>query len=595
MGDLDKVRFGGKIVDRRTSEMLAEAERLAQAEDPSIDDFHLTQGCFHTGVAASAGTHSGPGAFDMYSAGYTSEQKEIIGMALRKVGFASWRRRESQGPWKEHWHGIAMDTEGLPPIAARQVNSYLNGRDGLRGNGEDPDPRPKDINTWEEYQQERGADQPEPVAVGAGAAGGTAPGPPPDPYGMDPGNNLDSDADGLTDAFERLAGTSLLSADTDADGMSDAYEAAQSHTDPLSGDTDRDGVGDAAELAAGSDAGRLPGMAGVVGTGVFAENVRDGVKDADADGLSDHAEKLVGLRTTDSDSDDDGLSDGAEASLGTDPLLADSDHDGLTDDLEIEHGSDPLGSFVDSTGRTIRTAPWTLEAAYARHVAAQQEEAQSDAGKAGAGAATGTQDPFAIDPGEPPDVDTDDDGLTDAFEKLAGTSLTSADTDADGLSDGFEALKSKTDPLAPDTDADQVDDAQEVSIGSDAGSLPGVAGVVGTGALAENVRDGVADSDQDGLSDHAEKVLKTDANNIDSDADKLSDAMEISLGTNPLLADTDSDGIYDAVEAQYGLDPLVPGSSLGVGGPGAGVGGHDGDDPYLDPQPTDAGSGLDAP
>ena len=67
MGELDRVRFGSKIVDRRTSEMLAEAERLAQTEDPSIDDFHLPQGCFHTGVAASAGPHSGPGAFDMYT------------------------------------------------------------------------------------------------------------------------------------------------------------------------------------------------------------------------------------------------------------------------------------------------------------------------------------------------------------------------------------------------------------------------------------------------------------------------------------------------------------------------------------------------
>ena len=293
MGDLDKVRFGSKIVDRRTSEMLAEAERLAQAEDPSIDDFHLTQGCFHTGVAASAGTHSGPGAFDMYSAGYTSEQKEIIGMALRKVGFASWRRRESQGPWKEHWHGIAMDTEGLPPVAARQVTGYLNGRTGLVGNREDPDPRPKDIKTWEEYQEDKGVDVSEADTVPTGMPAQTAP----DPYGMDAGALLDrdSDSDGLTDAFERLAGTNLLSGDTDADGLSDAYEAAQSHTDPLSGDTDRDGLSDAAELASGSDAGRLPGIAGVVGTGVFAENVRDGVEDADADGLSDHAEKLVGL------------------------------------------------------------------------------------------------------------------------------------------------------------------------------------------------------------------------------------------------------------------------------------------------------------
>ena len=195
--------------------MLDEAERLAQAEDPSIDDFHLTQGCFHTGVAASAGTHSGPGAFDMYSAGYTSEQKEIIGMALRKVGFASWRRRESQGPWKEHWHGIAMDTEGLPPVAARQVTSYLNGRTGLVGNREDPDPRPKEIQTWEEYQQDKGLRPTEADAVPVGMPGPTAPAP--DPYGIDAGLLLDrdSDSDGLTDAFERLAGTNLLSGDTD--------------------------------------------------------------------------------------------------------------------------------------------------------------------------------------------------------------------------------------------------------------------------------------------------------------------------------------------------------------------------------------------
>ena len=156
MGDLDRVRFGSKIVDRRTSEMLAEAERLAQAEDPSIKDFRLTQGCFCNAVSAPPPAPTpDPGAFDMYTAAYTAEQKEIIGMALREVGFASWRRRAIPGKWSEHWHGIAMDTEGLPPVAARQVTSYLNGRDGLAGNGEDPDPRPKDINTWEEYKEER--------------------------------------------------------------------------------------------------------------------------------------------------------------------------------------------------------------------------------------------------------------------------------------------------------------------------------------------------------------------------------------------------------------------------------------------------------
>ncbi len=61
-----------------------------------------------------------------------------------------------------------------------------------------------------------------------------------------------------------------------------------------------------------------------------------------------------------------------------------------------------------------------------------------------------------------------------------------ADSDSDGLSDVYEALKSLTDPLAADTDSDRLTDAQEVATGSDAGAIPGVAGAVGTGALAEN-------------------------------------------------------------------------------------------------------------
>jgi hypothetical protein len=571
MGNLDRVRFGSKIVDRRTSEMLAEAERLAQAEDPTIKDFRLTQGSFSTHVGASAGTHAGPGSFDMYTRAYTTEQKEIIGMALRTVGFASWRRRAIPGKWGEHWHGIAMDTEGLPPVAARQVKSYLNGRDGLRGNGKDPDPRPAEINTWEEYQKEKPDLEPQTAPVG-------------DPYGIDSGERLDrdTDSDGLTDAFEKLAGTNLRSGDSDFDGLSDSYEAVQSHTDPLAADTDADGQGDAAELAFGSDAGRLPGIAGVVGTGVFAENIRGGVKDADADGLSDHTEKLVGLDPEKADSDADGLSDGAEAALGTDPLLADSDHDGLTDELEVEYGSDPLGSFLDSSGRTVKTAPWTLEAAYARlnaeeshdHSEESHDHVEDTKAAAGTAATIAARDPYAIDQGqrldhsaslpgaEQVDADTDRDGLTDAFEKLARTKVTEADSDADGLSDGYEALKSRTDPLAKDTDRDGLSDAQEVSTGGDAGRIEGVAGVVGTGALAENVRDGFKDADSDGLSDRVEKLIGTKAKKADTDRDKLSDAMEIAFGTNPLLGDTDSDGISDAVEVQYGLDPLAPGSAL---------------------------------
>lgn len=230
--DLDRVTFGGKTVDRRTSEMLKEAERIANSQDPSIGQFRLTQGSWsHAG--ASAGTHEGPGAFDMYTSRYTERQKDIIGLAMRNVGFASWRRRASEGPWDEHWHAIAMGTKGLPQIAQNQVTSYMNGRNGLRGNGPDRDARPKSIVTWEQYQEQRGSESLDPYGQ---------------PGGADP-NQTDNGEDALTRYFEQLAGTGVP--DADADGLPDQIEVAVTHTDPNSADFDKDKVTDAMELSLG--------------------------------------------------------------------------------------------------------------------------------------------------------------------------------------------------------------------------------------------------------------------------------------------------------------------------------------------------------
>jgi cell wall-associated NlpC family hydrolase len=624
----------------------------------------------------------------------------------------------------------------------------------------------------------------------------------------------DTDEDGLTDEFERLAGTDPTKADSDADGLSDAYEAMISHTDPLLADTDADAVSDAAELAQGSDAGTVPGNAYVVGEGVFAENVRGGAKDADADGLSDHTEKAVGTDPNKADTDADELSDATEASLGTDPNVADTDVDGVTDGMEVRHGGDPLGPSGGPFDHAA-TPAWTLQgaaqaraaaeqAAAAQQAAAQQaaaaEQARSaaangsdagatgasltadqpaddklsvflssakdqigdryvygaprtptasdprtfdcssftqwaarqagvklegtaeyqymqlkrmnhdipveqalktkgallfyfsrepsgalpagqahvaislgdgrtveakgrkygvgewsahhrfnyaatvpgisdekgfrahreavsarsaddqgaglvpaDARAAAAGAgiygstgsvdgavpvtagtggngaagATGlngasaqasTAGAYQIDPGRPvvrlpgaaeTDPDSDSDGLTDAFEKLAGTDPNKADSDADGLSDGYEAFVSHTDPLATDTDDDDVSDTEEVSLGTDAGRLPGVAGVIGSGKFAENIRKGISDRDGDGLSDRTEKLAGTNPESADTDSDELSDSAEASLGTDPGKADTDADGVFDGIEVEFGTDPLNAASSLGQGGVGA--------------------------
>jgi cell wall-associated NlpC family hydrolase len=161
-------------------------------------------------------------------------------------------------------------------------------------------------------------------------------------HGLPVDQAKDFDSDGLTDAFEHLAGTSPTMVDTDHDGLSDTFEALTSHTDPLSADTDLDGVSDATEFAQGTDAGRIPGIAGVSGTGRFAENIRTAPPDTDHDGLSDLFEKRAGLSPTLADSDGDGLSDPMEFSLGLDGTKVDSDGDGLTDMIEVTLGSDPL-------------------------------------------------------------------------------------------------------------------------------------------------------------------------------------------------------------------------------------------------------------
>jgi hypothetical protein len=213
----------------------------------------------------------------------------------------------------------------------------------------------------------------------------------------------------------------------------------------------------------------------------------------------------------------------------------------------VENSSDPLSSYVDRSGRTVRTAAWTPERAYALRTGQNPDP--------------GGPDDWALSPGErlggpsqlpgagTTDPDGDRDGLTDAFERLAGTDPTRADTDADQVFDGQEALRARTDPLAT----------------GGTGPLPGVAGVVGSGALAENARAGLPDGDGDGLSDAAEKVLRTDPGRADTDADQLSDALERALGTDPTRADSDGDGVADGLEVQLGRNPLLAEGPLGSG------------------------------
>jgi hypothetical protein len=103
-----------------------------------------------------------------------------------------------------------------------------------------------------------------------------------------------------------------------------------------------------------------------------------------------------------------------------------------------------------------------------------------------------------------PPVDTDGDGLIDAYENMAGLYPNNPDTDGDGLRDDVE-IQRGTNPRSSDSDSDGLTDGDEVSRGTDP--------VWG-----------------------------------DTDFDGLSDGSEVTNGTNPLLADTDGDNRLDGAD-----------------------------------------------
>lgn len=128
---------GRTNVDAMTIAALEYAESIAGHE------FVVTQGSYQSTVAASAGTHDGGGAVDLR---WTGDGSDVL--ALRKAGFAAWHRWPAQGPWPDHVHAVLIGHPALAPSAARQVESYRAGRNGLASNAADDGPRLNPIPTF---------------------------------------------------------------------------------------------------------------------------------------------------------------------------------------------------------------------------------------------------------------------------------------------------------------------------------------------------------------------------------------------------------------------------------------------------------------
>ncbi len=180
----------------------------------------------------------------------------------------------------------------------------------------------------------------------------------------------------------------------------------------------------------------------------------------------------------------------------------------------------------------------------------------------------------------PTNPDTDGDGLKDGDEFLVGTSPLLKDTDADGLWDGEEFWMG-TSPLLEDTDGDGLTDYTEVVY------IPKKYNIAPPNPLDpdtddDGMNDGAEwsrahsvdkffdgylnpDKDGDGIRDGAEVYtfvwngeLYTEYCDLtlDCDGDMLSDAEELELGTTPYNPDTDGDGLLDVLELRFGTSPF---------------------------------------
>jgi len=183
---------------------------------------------------------------------------------------------------------------------------------------------------------------------------------------------------------------------------------------------------------------------------------------------------------------------------------------------------------------------------------------------------------------DPTGSDTDHDGLSDGLEiyQYGTNAVNDTDSDDDGLSDGDEHHLYSTHPGDPDSDNDQLDDLEEVTLGADGWITdPNEADTDGDGLNdyeeihTYGTNPCLGDTDNDTLNDYEEvhpgaDGYLSDPTNSDGDGDGLEDAEETSSGTDgwitdPLNNDTDSDGLSDYDEvSSYATNPTNPDSDV---------------------------------
>ena len=144
--------------------------------------------------------------------------------------------------------------------------------------------------------------------------------------------------------------------------------------------------------------------------------------------------------------------------------------------------------------------------------------------------------------------DSDDDGYSDVIEEyITDTSPDNPDCDDDGLYDGtdssigFGELTFGTDPRNPDSDGDALEDGFEVF---------GWNITVNSIEVYVSSNPVLVDTDNDGLSDYDEYIMKFDPRIPDTDSDGLEDLID----PYPIHYDYDEDGLSDYEEIKIGTE-----------------------------------------
>ena len=386
----------------------------------------------------------------------------------------------------------------------------------------------------------------------------------------------DSDNDGIPDAAEESGGQSVNpSEDNDGDGIPNfrdtddlSVTGALTSTADINNDgvydvydQDLDGVPDFRDRDSDNDG--IPDLVEAGGTDVNGDGVIDGLEDTDGDGIFDNVDVDI---TGGADVDGDGIDDNFDFSIVGG---VDSDGDDIIDSADLDRDGDGFPNVVDAEPDNGAVATSLLTVL----------DSDGD----------GLGDPF--------DTDSDGDGIPDLIEAGGtdadgdGRVDDLTDTDFDGFVDSFDSDNGGVTLPIPDTDTDGVADFRDVDSDND-----GITDAVENGGVDSNsdgLIDNMTDTDRDGLAD----IVDPDNGGIsiansDIDGDGIPDFRDLDVDNNgypDILEgggiDADNDGIVDASLNSDPLEDTVP-DNVDVdlfasnGGSGADIDGDEIDDAF---------------